>query len=49
MQHDTILIKNFRFVILKREANRILLTWTEKSGVTKERWIIINKELTWLK
>ncbi len=41
-QGNTILILGTRFIILKRQANRVLIGWTEKSsGIDKSRWICL--------
>ena len=34
------IIGNITFNVLKRDGNRILLEWTESSGIIKTRWII---------
>jgi hypothetical protein len=38
-QNDTILIQGVKFLIMRRESHRMLLSWTEKSGIVKTRWI----------
>ena len=32
----------FTFYVLKQDGNRILLSWTESSGIVKERWFKTN-------
>ena len=38
--NDVITIGPFRYNVLKREAHRILVSWTEATGVYKETWIL---------
>jgi hypothetical protein len=42
---DKIQIQGTVFNVLKRDGNRLLLAWTEKTGENKTRWILINKQL----
>lgn len=39
--NDVIVIGPFRYNILKRETNRILVAWTETTGIYKETWILL--------
>lgn len=38
--NDVIMIGPFRYNVLKREDNRILVAWTESTGIYKELWIL---------
>lgn len=31
----------FKYNVLKRDGNRLLLQWTESTGVEKTRWVIL--------
>lgn len=39
-----IVIGAYRFNVLKQKGNRVLLGWTESSGVEKTRWVILNRK-----
>lgn len=41
--NDTIIIGPFRYNVIKRENNRILIGWTESTGIYKEVWILYKK------
>lgn len=41
--NDIIKIGPYTYNVLKRETNRILLSWTESTGIYKEMWFILKE------
>lgn len=39
--NDVILIGPFRYNVIKRENHRVLIGWTESTGIYKETWILL--------
>lgn len=42
--NDTLAIGPFKYTVLKRDNDFVLLTWTESSGITKELWVNVKRK-----
>ncbi len=43
--NDIIQLGPYKYNVLKREGNRMLVSWTESTGVYKELWLIVKKQV----
>ena len=42
-QNDTLLIGPYKYIILKRKENRVLVSWIESDGKEREMWMILRR------
>lgn len=39
--NDVITIGPYKYTVIKREGRRMLLSWTEATGIYREMWLLI--------
>lgn len=43
--NDVLQLGPYKYNVLKREGNRVLLSWTETTGIYREMWMILKRRI----
>lgn len=42
---DILFLGPYKYNVLKRDGNRVLLSWIESTGIYKEMWLLIKSSV----